>query len=366
MAKKRPAESNQGQCSGDGSVAGNRRRPGRGFVGSYLLARLKAGFMAWLFVVKLSVPAILLTRLLLYFDLIPYVAAVFKPLMGLVGLPGEAALVWVSGMLANLYVAVAVYASLAPGLEPLTLSQATTLGCLGLLAHGLLIEGQICRAIGLSFWRVTLFRVFSALLLGLLIRLSVLLTGWGQEPAAMLSLLNFSADPAPPWGAWLISVLKQFLMILLMVESLMLLMDLIRVFGLTRLIMIVLGPPLRLAGISEEAVMVTVIGCIVGLAYGGGLILAESRSGRIAPHNIFGAMMLMAVFHSLVEDTLVMWAIGGSLWWLLGARAVFGLALTSLVTRLARRPFWRLILVGRQIEWPDQAPIGGNTPPSAW
>ena len=318
--------------------------------GSYLWARLKNGFKAWLFVVKLSVPAILLTRLLLYFDLIPYVASIFKPLMSLLGLPGEAALVWVSGMLANVYVAVAVYASLAPGMEPLTLSQATTLGALGLLAHALLIEGQVCRAVGLSFWRITLFRILSALLFGFFIHLFALLTGWGQEPSVMLGLLNFSSDPVPSWGLWLIGVLKQFLMILVMVESLMLLMDLIRLVGLTRLIMIILGPPLRLAGISEEAVMVTVIGCIVGLTYGGGLILAESRSGHIAPRDIYGAMMLMAVFHSLVEDTLVMWAIGGSLWWLLGARAVFGLSLTALVTRLARRPFWRFVLAGNQIQ----------------
>lgn len=316
-----------------------------------MMARLKNGFMAWLLVVKLSIPAILLTRLLLYFDLIPYIAAAFKPLMNLVGLPGEAALVWVSGMLGNVYVAAAVYASLAPGMEPLTLSQATTLGCLILLAHALLIEGQICRATGLSFWRVSLFRLLSALVFGVLIHLSVLATGWGQEPTAMLSILNYSSDPVPPWDQWMYGVFKQFLMILVMVQTLMLLMDLIRLLGLTRLLMAVLGPPLRLAGISEEAVMVTVIGCIVGLSYGGGLILAESRSGRVSRRDIFGAMMLMAVFHSLVEDTLIMWALGGTLWGLIGARAVFGLAVTAVVTRLVRRPHWHNILVGKQMEF---------------
>lgn len=316
---------------------------------SYLKGRLKNGFAAWLMVVKLSIPAILLTRILLYFDLIPYVAAVFKPLMGCLGLPGEAALVWVSGMLANTYVAVAVHVSLAPGMASLSLSQATTLGCMCLLAHALLIEGQIGRATGLSFWRMSIFRIVSAALFGFLIYLSARLTGWGQEPAAMLELLNFSSDPLPPWDQWLLGVLKQFLMVLVIIQSLMLLMDLIRFLGLTRLLMIILGPPLRLAGISEEAIMVTVIGCVVGLSYGGGLILAESHSGRISPRDIFGAMMLMAVFHSLVEDTLVIWAIGGSLWWLLGARAVFSLALTALVTRLARRPRWRAVLVGPQM-----------------
>lgn len=338
--------------------------------GPYLAARLQSGFKAWLFVVKLSVPALFLTRLLLYFDLIGPVASVFEPLMALVGLPAEVALVWVSGMLGNIYVAVGVFLSLAPGLENFSVSQASTLGCLILLAHSLPVEGQVCRGVGLSFWRVTLFRIFSALLLGVLIKLSTLSFGWGQEPAEILGVLGVSTDAVPPWDQWFLSLIRQFLMMLVVVLGLMLLMDLIRLVGLTRLFMVILGPPLRLAGIgappdgaagprprNESVLMVTVIGCVLGLSLGGGLIAAESRTGHIAPRDIFGAMMLMTVFHSLFEDTLVVWSIGGSLWCLLAARTVFGLGLTSLVTRLARRPRWRKILVGDGIDWEAPAAL---------
>ncbi len=316
-----------------------------------LAATLKRGFGAWVFLIKLTIPAMILTRLLLYFDLIPAVAAVFEPAMTLMNLPAETALIWVSAMIGNLYVAVAVFASLVPVMEPLTLAQASTLGGLCLLAHGLIVEGQVCRATGLSFWRVTVFRILSAMLFGLLISQAAHGIGWGREPAAVIEALNLAVDPVPSWPDWIRGSIRQLLMILVIVELLMLLMEAIKYLGLTRLIMKVLGPLLKLAGVGERAIMVTVIGCVVGLGIGGGLIVAESRSGYIAPRDIFGAMMLMAVFHSMVEDTLIMWALGGSLWCLLGARLIFALALAGLVTRLARRPRWQPILVGKSLDF---------------
>jgi Uncharacterized protein conserved in archaea len=110
-------------------------------LGPHLLTALKNGFGAWVFVVKLTIPAMILTRLLLYFDLIPYVAAVFEPLMTILGLPAEGALIWVASLLANVYVGVTVYVSLIPIMEPWTLAQITTMGAMILLAHSLIVEG---------------------------------------------------------------------------------------------------------------------------------------------------------------------------------------------------------------------------------
>ena len=317
----------------------------------HLLVTLKRGLSAWIFVVKLMVPALLLTRLLLYFNLMGDVAQVFRPVMSLLNLPPEMALVWVATMLANFYVGIGIFISLLPTMDPLTVSQATTLGCLCLLAHTLIIEGQVCRGTGVSFWRVTVFRIASAMVLGLIINWTTALTGWGTEPSSVISAMLVFSDAVPPWGVWALSVVKQLVMILILMESLLLLMELIKYYGLTRLIGKVLGPPLRLAGVGESALMVTIIGCVVGLGYGGGLIVAESRSGNIPPGDIFGAMMLMAVFHSIVEDTLLAWALGGSLWWLLGARMVFALSLVGIINRLARRPRWHPLIVGKNLEF---------------
>jgi hypothetical protein len=311
------------------------------------LTTLHNGFLAWVLVVKLMVPALILTRLLLYFELIEPLSSLFKPIMGLMGLPSEMALVWVAGMVANIYVSIGIYLALLPALDPgLNLAQITTLAGLCLVAHSLLVEGQICRGTGMSFWRVSLFRILAGIFWGVLVHQAARLTGWGAEPAQIQEFLNLAGEPVPPWSVWLWLNLKQLFYILILIEALMLMMDLIKYFNLTRIMTKILGPPLRLAGVGESAVMVTVIGCVVGLAYGGGLIIAESRSGRLDPRDIFGAMMLMNIFHSALEDTMLWWILGASLSWMLAGRLILALGLTAGLTRLARRPFWRPILAG--------------------
>ncbi len=313
---------------------------------SPLFSALRNGFGAWIFISKLTIPAMLITRLLLCFELIDDLAVVFEPLMAVANLPAEAALVWVGAMLGNLYVAVTIYISLAPLMEPLSVAQISTLGGMCLVAHALLIEGQVCRAAGLSFWRVSLYRIAAAACFGLALALFAALSGWGASPSSILPGLNLSVEAVPPWPQWLAGCLKQLLLMLVLIEALMLLMEFLKYFQLTRLIAKLLGPILRLAGVGDSALMVTVIGCVVGLGYGGGLIVAERRGGYVSDRDIYGAVMLMAVFHSVVEDSFLIWALGAPLGAIIAARLIFALALSALVTRLARRPAWRPILVG--------------------
>jgi hypothetical protein len=193
---------------------------------------------------------------------------------------------------------------------------------------------------------VSLFRILAGLLWGVTVYQAVRVTGWGSEPSQVKAFINLSGEILPSWGVWAWNCLKQFFLILVLIESLMLLMELIKYFELTRLLMKALAPPLRWAGVGDSAVMMTVIGCVVGLAYGGGLIIAERRSGRLDPRDVFGAVLLMCVFHSVLEDTFLWWAMGASLGWMVAARLVLAFTLTAGLVRLARRPFWRPILVG--------------------
>lgn len=73
-------------------------------------------------VLKLIVPIYILADLLLYYDLLSYITFVFKPIVSLLGLPQEAALSIVSGLLLNLYAAIAFAAPLGLGAKEWTLS----------------------------------------------------------------------------------------------------------------------------------------------------------------------------------------------------------------------------------------------------
>jgi hypothetical protein len=67
---------------------------------------------------------------------------------------------------------------------------------------------------------------------------------------------------------------------------------------------------LRLLGIGKEVIPITVIGMTLGLAYGGGLIINEVQQTKLERRNVFYALMLMSLFHSIIEDSLLMIAIG--------------------------------------------------------
>ena len=67
------------------------------------------------------------------------------------------------------------------------------------------------------------------------------------------------------------------------------------------------------------------------------LILQEARSGRMDSRDIFLALTLMGLCHSLFEDTMLMALIGGHLSGLLVARLGFALLVIFLAGRLLRR-----------------------------
>ncbi|MBN1675517.1 MAG: hypothetical protein JXR37_31035 [Kiritimatiellae bacterium] len=75
----------------------------------------------------------------------------------------------------------------------------------------------------------------------------------------------------------------------------------------------------------------------LGLTYGGALIIAEAKSGRLARHDIVSSLALMSLAHSLIEDTLLVLALGANISGVLLARIVFSLLCVLLLARLAAR-----------------------------
>jgi hypothetical protein len=301
---------------------------------------------AWIIQVKLTVPALIIVRLLMWFNLLAYISMPFEPFMGLMGLPKEMALVWVSAMLTNNYTGLIIYLNILPVTGPLTVAQATIMGTIILIAHNLPVEGGVCRGAGVSPLRVTTLRIIAAIMFGIIAYEICRFFGWGFDQAKFV--IRFSAHPVPPWGTWFLSNLKSVVAIFVIVFVLLLLMALMRKIGLLKLITMALSPLMRLSGVGQKATMITVIGMVLGLAYGGGLIIAESKNGNIPREDIFSSITLMALCHSLLEDTILMASMGGSLWGLLIGRIVFAVFLAGLIIRVARRPLAKPLLVGRK------------------
>ena len=269
-----------------------------------------AGSMYW-DLLKAMVPVMIVVRVGVEFGLIDVVAQGFAPLMELLGLPAATGLVWAAGMLVNTYAAAAVLIGVFPGLD-LTVAQVTVLLSMLLFAHALPVEQTISRRAGISFIFSTALRIGGALLYGAILNGIYTWGGWLQQPAT-LSWLPTSGDVNAPWAEWAQNAVTSLFWLFWLILALVVVLKVLDVLRVTALLQRLLTPVLRLMGISEQAASLTMVGALLGLSFGGGLIIKEARKGHLAPRDIVLSLSFMALCHSLIEDTLFMMALGGDI-----------------------------------------------------
>ncbi len=281
---------------------------------------------------KITIPVVIITKILDELGLIVYLSSFLEPIMNLLGLPGELGLVWATAILTNLYGAVVVFATLAPELN-LTVAQATVICSAMLIAHSLPLELTITKKAGAAFTPIALLRLTGAFIYGLL--LNSVCSGlqiW-QEPAKIIFAAEKKATTLMSWGA---GQLKNFVLIIFVILCILIIMKILRVTGILSLFERVLEPVLPFFGMSKRAAPVTVVGMVMGLSYGGALIIRETNSGSMGRREVFFSLALMGLSHALVEDTLLMVALGGHWGGILVGRVVFSLVIIYLLARFLR------------------------------
>ena len=280
---------------------------------------------------KVMVPILIGVKILKELGWIIYLAKPLAPLMGLVGLPPECGLTWATAIANNLYAALAVHAALAPDMAPLTVAQATVLATMMLIAHNIFVEGAIAKRCGVGFWGQAVLRLAGGLGCGVV--LHVLFSGLGLFTGPAPLLFTPAAD-AGSIATWAYGELKNLGMIYCVIAGLVGIMRALDALGVTRLFEAALLPFLRLMGIGGGAATITVIGLVMGLAYGGGLILHDVQKGKVPPRDVFSAMSLMGLSHALIEDTLLMYLIGATMWGTFVGRLAFSLVVVAALSRL--------------------------------
>ncbi len=113
---------------------------------------------------KVIIPIYMIVTILKHTQALDYVAIVFRPLMQLFGLPGEAAIVLVLGGLINIYAAIGAIMSLS-----LSAKQITVLAVMISFAHNLLVETAVSTRVGVSARLIVGFRILLAVVGGLII-----------------------------------------------------------------------------------------------------------------------------------------------------------------------------------------------------
>jgi hypothetical protein len=121
----------------------------------------RAGLQTFWELARVMVPAYGATLLLEYLGVIDLLARGARPLMTLLGLPGDAAVPLVMGYVLNIYAAVGSTQALG-----MSASQVTVLAIVILIGHNLVVEGAVLHKAGMSGVAFGALRVVGGLAAG--------------------------------------------------------------------------------------------------------------------------------------------------------------------------------------------------------
>jgi hypothetical protein len=268
---------------------------------------------------KVMIPLTVLTKILEYFGAVEFLARMLEPVMSLIGLKGELGLVWAASMITNIYGGLSVFAGVYPGMD-LTRADITVLGLIILVAHSLPVELGIAKKAGVKVFPMLALRVGSAVLMGFMV--SFVCTKFSLLQGQGIPVWQPEKSVDTDIFAWVYSQGTSLFYIFLIILSLVVLMDILErlkiMDWLTKKITLFISP----LGMTKNAGFLAVTGFTLGITYGGGLIINEAESGQLTDREVFFSLSLMGLSHGIIEDTLLMAAIGGSLWGLLFARVI--------------------------------------------
>ncbi|MEO0391632.1 MAG: nucleoside recognition domain-containing protein [Pseudomonadota bacterium] len=282
---------------------------------------------------KIMVPVMVLVRVGEEFGLTDMLGELLVPVVGLVGLPAEAGLVWAITLLTGTYGGMAAYLSLMPGME-MSVAQHSILCAMMLIAHAIPVEAAIIQRAGANFLITSLIRIFGALLFGFITWQLCQATGWLQEPLELLWAPDLGGETG--WADWAMATAQSMGTILAIILVLFVVLDGLEKIGVIRWFTRALEPLLKIIGIDPRLAPATTIGLLLGITYGGGLLIQAANEHPVGPKAKLLALSLLSLSHGIVEDTLFFLAFGADIWVILVGRVAFTLVFIVIMAWLLR------------------------------
>jgi spore maturation protein SpmB len=293
------------------------------------------GWDGFVWMMKIIVPISFLTELLAWSGWLQKAEFIFRPFMAFMSLPAMAAYPLLIGVTTNIYGGIAVMAVL-----PFTQGQMTLMALFLLIAHNMVQEGIIQGKSGINPWKATFVRLLTATLT--VAALAPLLVVGEPSVAAAPVILSSHVKPFPDMVLdWASSMLNLGIKILLIIITIMTFLEIMKVKGWINGLVRFLAPVLRVMGLSREVGFVWLTGAIFGLAYGGSVIIQESRAGHLSREDIETLHLSIGINHAMVEDPALFLSLGLSPFWLWVPRIIVAIIMTRLFT------LWRKIAPGR-------------------
>ena len=281
------------------------------FVNCVKLARPSAFKTIW-WLTKIMVTLSFVILLLQYFGIIEWISYWLTPLFSHFGLPGEAALAYVSGYFVNCYSAIAVMTTL-----DLSTRAATILSVMVLCSHNMIVETTVQHKTGSSVLSIVLIRTLSAFVLAWV--LNKIMPGSFENIVAGNSVqeqLTF----ALMLKQWALRTTKNVLTMALLVYLLTVLQKVLTEFGIIQYISRFLKPVMIFFGLSPKTAFLWLVSNTLGLAYGAGIMIEEAEKGETTKEENDILNRHIGISHSNLEDLLLFSAAGGAFLWMLLSR----------------------------------------------
>jgi len=130
---------------------------------------------------------------------------------------------------------------------------------------------------------------------------------------------------------------RYYLIIFLIIFGLVALIKVLKKTGALDRLNNLLKPGLEFIGMSKNAAPITIIGMTLGLAYGGGLIIQETKSKLVSKKDAFLSLSLMGLTHSIIEDTILILSIGATVFGILIGRVLFTIVVIVIIIKIINR-----------------------------
>ncbi|MDO5664841.1 MAG: nucleoside recognition domain-containing protein [Bacteroidia bacterium] len=283
------------------------------FFQKILFPSLKKSGRTTIWLLKIILPISLLVRFLDYFGALTFIAQFLDPVFVHLGLPGSTAIIFITSIFLPLYAPLAIIMSMT-----VTLRELTILALMCQIAHNLPVESAIQSKTGTSFGMMFLLRVVLSIAVGILLNL-ILPKEMGM-PFFEVTATETGTSVVDVLWLWLKSSAQMALLIFTIITALNVIYKLLEHYNLITKLSRAIEPILRFFGLPASTGFLWLIGYIVGLAYGGAMMIDQMNEGKVTKSDAELLNYHLAVSHSVIEDNLLFVALGVSVWWILGVR----------------------------------------------
>ena len=289
---------------------------------------------------KVILPVVIVIRALELIGAIPFLAKFLEPLTSFIGIDGSLGLVWMAAILVNIYAGLAAFASLQ-AIFDYSVAETTILGLIILIAHSLPIEVAIAKKSRISWIFNLSFRFINAIVAGKILNLIFTKYELFNEPNQ--SVLQVPNELVSNFE-WATLQIQNFFIIFLIIFFIISTINVLKAFGVWSLIIHIMKIPLSYLGMSEKVANIILIGLTLGISFGGGFLIEESKKNNISKKDILLSLSFLSLCHSIIEDTILILLLGSHISGILFFRFIYTVIIILLMKILLETKMQKFIL----------------------